>query len=378
MKSFIWNSNFETGIAEIDEQHQELVKIINDYSHLLANNSATIENIDQTLKTLVSYTEYHFCEEEMLMHKIGLDPRHIKLHKGLHHGLVEEIKSMIPQNHSDNLFAKTYILDLIIHWLAYHILGTDMNMARQMAAIQSGLSAEAAFELEERAKDKSTEPLLEALNGLFSQVSSRNKELQTLNNSLEEKVMRRTEELIELNKELESLSLTDSLTEMPNRRHATQQLSLLWKESEATLKPIACLMIDIDFFKQINDTYGHDVGDIVLIELALTLKHSIRNDDLACRLGGDEFIVLCPETDLQGALYLADIIAKRFSQLNIEANGNPIDIEPSLSIGVAVKTSEMLNNEALLKVADEGTYKAKANGRNCIKTVQDYSNDTVI
>jgi hemerythrin len=378
MKSFIWNSNFETGIAEIDEQHQELVKIINDYSHLLANNSATIENIDQTLKTLVSYTEYHFCEEEMLMHKIGLDPRHIKLHKGLHHGLVEEIKSMIPQNHSDNLFAKTYILDLIIHWLAYHILGTDMNMARQMAAIQSGLSAEAAFELEERAKDKSTEPLLEALNGLFSQVSSRNKELQTLNNSLEEKVMRRTEELIELNKELESLSLTDSLTEMPNRRHATQQLSLLWKESEATLKPIACLMIDIDFFKQINDTYGHDVGDIVLIELALTLKHSIRNDDLACRLGGDEFIVLCPETDLQGALYLADIIAKRFSQLNIEANGNPIDIEPSLSVGVAVKTSEMLNNEALLKVADEGTYKAKANGRNCIKTVQDYSNDTVI
>ena len=165
---------------------------------------------------------------------------------------------------------------------------------------------------------------------------------------------------------------------MPNRRHATQQLSLLWKESEATLKPIACLMIDIDFFKQINDTYGHDVGDIVLIELALTLKHSIRNDDLACRLGGDEFIVLCPETDLQGALYLADIIAKRFSQLNIEANGNPIDIEPSLSVGVAVKTSEMLNNEALLKVADEGTYKAKANGRNCIKTVQDYSNDTVI
>lgn len=371
MKSFIWNSNFETGIVEIDEQHQELVKIINSYSHLLANNSATIENIDQTLKTLISYTEYHFCEEEMLMHKAGLDPRHIKLHKNLHHGLVEEIKSMVPQNNSDNLFAKTHILDLIIHWLAYHILGTDMNMAKQMTAIQSGLSAEAAFELEEKDKDTSTEPLLEALNGLFSQVSARNKELQTLNNSLEEKVIQRTEELIELNKELESLSLTDSLTEMPNRRHAIQQLSLLWKESEVNLKPIACLMIDIDFFKQINDTYGHDVGDLVLIELGLTLKHSIRNDDLACRLGGDEFIVLCPETELKGALYLADIIAKKFHQVQIQANGNPIDIKPGLSIGVAEKTPEMLNNEALLKVADEGTYKAKANGRNCIKTVQD-------
>jgi len=378
MKSFIWNSNFETGIVEIDEQHQELVKIINNYSDLLANNSATIENIDETLKTLVSYTEYHFCEEETLMHTAGLDPRHIKLHQDLHHGLVDEIKSMIPQNHSDNLFAKTHILDLIIHWLAYHILGTDMNMARQMTAIKSGLSAESAFELEEKAKDKSTEPLLEALNGLFAQVSIRNKELQTLNNSLEEKVMRRTEELIELNKELESLSLTDSLTEMPNRRHAIQQLSLLWKESEVNLKPIACLMIDIDFFKQINDTYGHDVGDLVLIKLGLTLKHSIRNDDLACRLGGDEFIVLCPKTDLKGALFLADMIAKEFNILTIEANGNPIDIKPTLSIGVAEKKSKMLNNEALLKVADEGTYKAKAHGRNCIKTVQVCSNDSAI
>ncbi len=370
MKSFIWNTNYETGIVEVDEQHQELVKIINNYSNLLANNSATIEDIDETLQTLVAYTEYHFHEEEQLMHKIGLDSRHIKLHKNLHNGLVEEIKAMIPKNHADNFFTRTHILDLIIHWLAYHILGTDMNMARQMAAIQSGVSADKAFELEEKGKDSSTEPLLAALNGLFSQVSARNKELQSLNNSLEEKVQQRTEELIKLNTELESLSLTDSLTDMPNRRHAIQQLSLFWKESEINLKPITCLMIDIDYFKQINDTYGHDIGDLVLIELGLILKHSTRNDDLACRLGGDEFIVLCPQTDLNGGLYLADIIAKKFNQIDIKANNISIDIKPSLSIGVAEKTPAMLDNEALLKVADEGTYKAKENGRNCIKTVQ--------
>lgn len=370
MKSFNWNSNFETGFVEIDQQHQELVRIINHYSDLLANNSATIESIDQTLETLISYTKFHFNEEEALMCKIGLDQRHIKLHKSLHHGLVEEINAMIPQSYSDKLLAQTHILDLIIHWLAYHILGTDMNMARQMSAIQSGLSAEAAFELEERSKDKSTEPLLEALNGLFAQVSLRNKELQTLNNSLEEKVTLRTQELNKLNKELESLSLTDSLTEMPNRRYAIQQLALLWKESNTTLKPIVCLMIDADYFKSINDTYGHDVGDLVLIKLGLTLKHSIRNDDLACRLGGDEFLVLCPETGLQGGLYLAELIAKKFDYLRIEVNGSPIDIKLSLSIGVAEKTSEMLGYEALLKAADEGTYKAKDNGRNCIKTIQ--------
>lgn len=88
MQSFIWNSNYETGVAEVDEQHQELVKIINNYSHLLANNSATIEDIDKTLETLITYTKFHFNEEETLMCNIGLDPRHIKLHKGLHRGLV--------------------------------------------------------------------------------------------------------------------------------------------------------------------------------------------------------------------------------------------------------------------------------------------------
>ena len=183
---------------------------------------------------------------------------------------------------------------------------------------------------------------------MAEQLSEQQYQLTIAKRSLEEKVQQRTEELIKLNTELESLSLTDSLTDMPNRRHAIQQLSLFWKESEINLKPITCLMIDIDYFKQINDTYGHDIGDLVLIELGLILKHSTRNDDLACRLGGDEFIVLCPQTDLNGGLYLADIIAKKFNQIDIKANNISIDIKPSLSIGVAEKTPAMLDNEALL------------------------------
>lgn len=221
-------------------------------------------------------------------------------------------------------------------------------------------------------KDKSTEPLLEALNGLFSQVSARNKELQELNHSLEEKVALRTEELNKLNKELENLSLTDVLTKMPNRRHAIQKLSSLWNESIINLKPITCLMIDADYFKSINDTYGHDIGDLFLVKLGETLKYSIRNDDLACRLGGDEFFVICPNTDLQAGKTLAEIIAKQFSQLCLENEGELLDIKLSLSIGVAEKTPAMQNYEALIKLADEGVYKAKDNGRNCIQTVQSF------
>lgn len=150
MQSFIWNSNFETGVGIIDEQHKELVNIINDYSNLLANNSATLLDIDNTLEKLVDYTKFHFQEEEALMCKAGLDLRHINLHKDLHNSLVEEIISMVPKNSSDKFSARTHILDLIIHWLAYHILGIDMNMAKQMRAVQSGVAADVAFELEER------------------------------------------------------------------------------------------------------------------------------------------------------------------------------------------------------------------------------------
>ena len=84
-------------------------------------------------------------------------------------------------------------------------------------------------------------------------------------------------------------------------------------------------------------------------------------------------MVLCPNTDLQGGHYLAEIIAKQFSLLNIEKHDKNIAINLSLSIGVAVKTPEMLDYEALIKAADEGTYKAKSNGRNCIKSTPNYT-----
>jgi len=368
VKSFNWNSNFETGIQKVDEQHKTLVDIINEYSSLLANNATTSNDIEATLEKLLTYTKFHFEDEELLMDNIQLDSRHVQPHKKLHNDLVDEITSMVLDESSDKFSVRTHILDLVIYWLAYHILGTDMNMARQMSAIQSGLSPDAAYEQEEKEKDKSTEPLLDALNGLFSQVSARNKELQELNSSLEEKVELRTLQLMEANKHLEKLSLTDPLTNIPNRRYAMQQLTLLWDESEQTSKPIVCLMIDVDYFKSINDTYGHDIGDLFLIKFSETLKYSIRNDDIVCRLGGDEFFIICPDTDLKGGLHLAGMIKEKVSLLKIETKEKPI--YGSISVGVAVKTKTMSNFEELIKIADKGVYLAKSSGRGCVRTIQ--------
>lgn len=370
MKSFSWNSDYETGIDIVDTQHRTLVDISNEYSDFLSSTSVTTSDIEAIIARLLKYTAFHFKEEEALMDAIGLDPRHTQAHKKSHKNVIQDIHLIAKNTSSEKLCVSTDILDLIIHWLAYHILGTDMNMSKQISAIKSGLSASAAFEQNEKEKDKSTEPLVAALNGLFNQISAKNQELRELNANLENEVNLRTKELLISNKELEKLSLTDPLTDMFNRRYAMQQLALLWRESVDNSKPIACLMIDADYFKEINDTYGHDVGDLFLVELGTTLKHAIRTDDIACRLGGDEFSIICPNTDLNGGLVIAEKIFQEVSLLRLKIANKTI--KTSLSIGVAVKTDQMDNFESLIKIADQGVYLAKKNGRSCIKTVQKF------
>ncbi len=112
----------------------------------------------------------------------------------------------------------------------------------------------------------------------------------------------RTRQLVEANKQLEVLSYTDALTQLPNRRCAIQTLKELWNDASLADAPLVCIMIDADYFKQVNDSCGHEAGDVVLKELSHTLKHSFRSDDIVCRLGGDEFLVICPNTDLAGCL----------------------------------------------------------------------------
>jgi diguanylate cyclase (GGDEF)-like protein len=227
------------------------------------------------------------------------------------------------------------------------------------------MSAKDAYESKEKSKDKATQLLINAMTGLFEQVSEKNKALVELNQSLEGKVNLRTKELSDANIHLEELSLTDVLTELPNRRHAMRFLASLWKESTETNTPLVCMMLDADHFKAVNDTYGHDAGDLVLKELAMTLKNALRNDDIVCRLGGDEFFVICPNTNKKGGLYTAELIHQAVNKLAVPTGGEPW--HGSISIGVACRTDEMKDFEELIKVADNGVYAAKNAGKNCVR-----------
>ncbi len=366
MESFHWDKHFVTGLSEVDQQHHHLVDIINQFGNLLASNELVFNDIEAVFSELTNYAHYHFKDEEAMMSRVGIDQRHLDKHIEIHDGFLEEITALHAGISTDNTNSAKHLLNFLTHWLAYHILGSDQNMARQVKAIQSGLSPSEAYESEEREGNNATEPLLVALNGLFQQVSARNKELIQLNQSLEETVAERTKALSKANRHLEELALTDVLTGLPNRRHAMRRLASLWDESLQAKTPLVCMMIDADHFKEVNDTYGHDAGDLVLCELAKTLQHAVRNDDIACRLGGDEFFVICPSTDISGGLHLAEIIRKTVSELRVPTGDSAW--HGSISIGVAVRTPVMTSYEELIKAADESIYVAKEDGKNCVRT----------
>ncbi|KLN67211.1 GGDEF domain-containing protein [Vibrio sp. VPAP30] len=362
MKSFEWDACYETGLNDVDEQHQYLVEIINRYGELITRNSISVEDIRMALYELSRYAEFHFKEEENLMRSVGLYEAHIEEHVKVHRAFMTDILSMQSFINDGNQKTSEQLLNFLIHWLAYHILGIDQNMSRQVQKIKLGLDPKVAWENEEKQQDCSTEPLLKALNGLFEQVSEHNKTLVELNQHLEDKVEERTKQLSQANKQLEELSLTDSLTQLPNRRCAIRKLKAYWQESTQDREPLTCIMIDVDYFKQVNDSAGHDAGDRLLTELAQALADSFRSDDLVCRLGGDEFFVICPNTNAEGGVHIAELTRHIVNQMLVPAGENVW--RGSISVGVAERTTDMLDYNDLIKAADKAVYDAKSKGRN--------------
>ncbi|MCJ7558416.1 MAG: bacteriohemerythrin [Gammaproteobacteria bacterium] len=367
MESFHWDKHFVTRLEAIDRQHRSLVDIINEFGELIADNRVNHSDINEMFRKLTNYAVLHFRTEEALMEHMGIDPRHKDAHIKSHRRFLEDTVSMYARISENDTKAAQELLEFLTHWLAYHILGQDQHMARQIHAIRAGVDPASAYTSGESGEESSTAPLVDALTGLFALVSARNDELHRLNQSLEDKVADRTRALSEANNSLEKMSLTDVLTGLPNRRHAIQFLTSVWQESTVNDTPMTCIMVDADHFKEVNDRFGHDVGDRVLKELAATLKHTMRNDDCVCRLGGDEFFIICPNTDKQGGMRVGEMIQKAVSRLQVKTSDEYW--HGSVSVGVAHRRAEMASHEQLIKAADEGVYAAKEAGKNCVRAV---------
>ncbi|MGC1694945.1 MAG: PleD family two-component system response regulator [Pseudolabrys sp.] len=160
------------------------------------------------------------------------------------------------------------------------------------------------------------------------------------------------------------MAITDALTGLFNRRYMETHLASLVEQAAARGKPITVLVVDIDFFKAINDGHGHDAGDDVLREFALRIRKSIRNIDLACRYGGEEFVIVMPETDMAVATMVAERLRRRIASEPFSIQQGARNLDVTISIGIAALGDATDNAAAILKRADTALYRAKRDGRN--------------
>ena len=166
--------------------------------------------------------------------------------------------------------------------------------------------------------------------------------------------------------ELKLLSITDPLTKLYNRRYFSEISIKLLELAKRQKQPLSLMILDIDKFKNINDTYGHDVGDEVIISLANLLKKIQRKSDVVCRFGGEEFVLLLPNTDYDDAKKVAEKIRKKVKKSEV-LYGKNNSLKFTVSIGVAqVDTTNENSIEPALKRADNALYEAKKSGRNMV------------
>ena len=159
-----------------------------------------------------------------------------------------------------------------------------------------------------------------------------------------------------------ALAVTDELTGLYNRRYFDRHLALMLDKAREQERDMAVMLIDMDFFKAVNDTHGHDIGDAVLREFADRLRRNIRGVDLACRFGGEEFVVLMPDTDYAQAQGVAERVRNAVADRSFEPGGRPLSV--TISIGVALNEHDHDTPESMLKRADVALYRAKHEGRN--------------
>lgn len=181
--------------------------------------------------------------------------------------------------------------------------------------------------------------------------------------AMERRALHKTNaELTVLNSQLDRLATTDALTGLFNRRVAVQKLDELWEAAVRYDQPLACILLDIDHFKRFNDTHGHDVGDAVLRHVASALRQHTRGCDPLCRIGGEEFLVLCPSTTAAEASNGAERLRRAVESSALTCDG--VKLAVTMSAGVSERNSTTAGSGELLKSADTALYAAKQAGRN--------------
>lgn len=188
--------------------------------------------------------------------------------------------------------------------------------------------------------------------------------------SLNQAIMERNAELVAANEQLQSLSLTDPMLQVGNRRAMEVDLQHAIDAAERYHKPLAIMLLDVDYFKAYNDHYGHAGGDTALQEIAAHIRDGLRNSERVYRYGGEEFLAILPETSLPGAIIAAERLLDALEHKSIPHAASPLG-QLSFSVGIAAREGNDTETSmaSLIKQADAQLYAAKHAGRNTVKPV---------
>jgi hemerythrin len=344
----------------VDEQHRRLVDLVNKLIGLLIETREISKELySPILDEISGYAEEHFLDEELLMEREGLDSRFLARQKAAHKAFVGRINRFaIEENKVHEQLHK--LATFLVDWLQFHIIHVDQGITRQIHRIGNGLTPVEAFELEKRAISSDFVPMSSIVDQFLGVVHTKNIALDTMKDDAVKQVEVRTAELETTNEQLRDLATHDELTGLPNRRFAMINIKQLLLESNRYKQVFSIMLIDLDNFKAVNDRFGHLEGDSVLKKLGEYLRRSVRDSDIVCRLGGDEFLIICPSSNHEDVRIVAEKLVSGSSPC-FTPDGRE-SWTGSVSIGIAEFSIGTLDPVELISLADGALYASKHRG----------------
>ncbi|GGF67074.1 GGDEF domain-containing protein [Terasakiella brassicae] len=362
---FPWNKNFETGVEVIDEQHKKLVDLLNELANSLVRED--MSQVNDAFAQLADYAHYHFEQEEAIWSNYLGDDSWFISHQLSHSSFlprVLELKGIEGDSPSQDVVEA--VVKFLIRWLAFHIIDDDKRLALVVTSMDAGSTLEEAKVLADRKMNGSFRVLIETVLKMYDGLSTRTLDL------MRERRARiiAEQELREVNRRLEELSVTDQLTGLYNRRHFERVLDREMKRARRENKAVTLYMLDIDYFKSLNDHYGHSGGDVALKTVGQKLFEICRRpSDYAFRIGGEEFAVISREHEEDDDLIFAELIRRAVEDLAIPNVKSEVNDCLTVSVGGFAKIPTKQDTvDTYMKEADARLYRAKDAGRNIVVT----------
>ena len=308
---FPWNDNFKTGIQKIDEEHKKIIELLNNLANILTQDKDF--EIENAFSELAQYAQYHFENEENIWKEHLKDSDYIISHEKSHESFLPRVLKIRSKN--DNLQDTIEeIILFLIRWLAFHIIDEDKRLSLMIHSMKNGKNINEAKYISDEIMGGSMKIMVETILSMYDNLS-----LKAIELIREKKARLRAEkELKAINIELHKLSITDQLTGLYNRRYFEDIFNRELQKSKRAKTYFNVILFDIDYFKKLNDTYGHDMGDKALKILASCLKKNIkRGTDYIFRIGGEEFTIIITNENLENLINITKILQREIKKLAI-------------------------------------------------------------